>query len=414
MPEALESRDVEITGAVILPSGEHQTFLAAGQLPDRYLDRLNKYTEAVTPPRSSMISEYKALLVISEDGNDGTAVCGKDRVSYASVFPGAREWLDRRIKQMADYVCEFSRVPGAKLPHHLEMENVGKIFDSTVTSDNGIGELLQKELEERDEITDIIMHQDCFEINYYLNNVQDCVDPGQRFMTLLGLIGCNLEEVYLCHCDEDHELASVVELNDRTLTEQGKKDWADVLNAKVERIYQGSYGAQIGLSGVEAERLTDFSYMLAGYVSSKDYERWVNDEERNSKDVRLAEQHFTKRMQEIGGDTDKTPEWLDHIWHQSEWYANQNNLFRAAAYQKLMKEFADGFAAVDRDFESCAFDIFNYKAAYHPDQLYKIAEWICEGGSAEDAYLTWGKEDSPEITAPDGDEDEESGMTMTQ
>ena len=69
MPEALESRDVDITGVVILPDKEHQIFLATGQLPDRLTDRLNKYTEAVTPPRSSMISEYKSLLVICEDGN---------------------------------------------------------------------------------------------------------------------------------------------------------------------------------------------------------------------------------------------------------------------------------------------------------------------------------------------------------
>lgn len=279
MPEGLEACDVEIAGVVILPNGEYQTILATGQLPDRYLDRLNKYTEAVTPPRSCLVSEYKALLILSEESESGVAVCGKNHVSYASIFPGAREWLDRRISQMANFICEFSHVPDAKLPHRLDMSRIGEIFDCTVTADNGTGELLLNELKERDEITDIIMHQDCFEINYYLNNVQECVSSGERFLSLMGLIGCNLEDFHLCHCDEEHDLATIVELYPDTLTEQGREDWADVLNAKVERIYNGYYGIQADISGCDAERLRDFSYMLAGHCSASNYDRWVNSDD---------------------------------------------------------------------------------------------------------------------------------------
>ena len=279
MPEALETADVKITGVVVLPDGEYQSFLASGQFPSRYLDRLNKYTEAVTKPRSCMISEYKALLVLSKYNENGMAVCGKNHVSYASIFPGAREWLDQRISKMANFICEFSHVPGAKLPYRIGLDRIGEIFDSTVTADNGTGELLLKELQERGEITDIIMHEDCFEINYYLDNVQEYIPPAERFLSLMGLIGCNLEDFHLCHRDEEHELATIVELYPDTLTQQGRKDWADVLSAKVERIYNGYYGIQADISGCSAERLRDFSYMLAGHCSAKDYARWVNTED---------------------------------------------------------------------------------------------------------------------------------------
>ncbi len=278
MPEGLEARDVEITGVVILPENEYQTVLATGQLPDRYLDRLKKYTEAVTPPRSCMISEYKALLVLSEDSENGVAVCGKDHVSYASVFPNARELLDKRIRKMTDFACSLKDVPDYS-SHLVPLEMLGDYGKMKVTADNGTGELLLKELQAREEITDIIMHEDCFEINYYLDNVQDCVPPEARFMTLMGLIGCNLEEFHLCHCDEEHDLATIVELYPDTLTEQGRKDWADVLAAKVERIYNGYYGIQINVSGCDAERLRDFSYMLAGHCSVSDYDRWVNSDD---------------------------------------------------------------------------------------------------------------------------------------
>jgi len=65
-------------------------------------------------------------------------------------------------------------------------------------------------------------------------------------MNLYSLMRCNLEDVHLCHVDEDHDLATVVELNRNTLTEDGKREWADVLNAKVTSIYEGSYGVQTG------------------------------------------------------------------------------------------------------------------------------------------------------------------------
>lgn len=87
-----------------------------------------------------------------------------------------------------------------------------------------------------------------------------------------------MENFHLCHCDEEHELAAIVELNPDTLTEQGRKDWADVLAAKVERIYNSYYGIQADISGCDAGRLRDFSYMLAGQCSASDYDRWVNSD----------------------------------------------------------------------------------------------------------------------------------------
>ena len=275
MPEALDACDVEITGVIVLPGQEYQSLLTNRQLPERYMNRLNKYTKAVTPSGSTMISSYKTLLVLNENDENGVAVCGRDQVSYAAVFPCAKEILKNRIKQMADFVCSLKNLPD----YNSHLVPLGDYANIIVTAENGIGDLLLQELQERSEVTNIIMIEDCIEVNYYLDNVQDCVGSGERVMTLMGLIGCNLEDVHLCHADEDHDLATVVELNPNTLTEQGKQDWADVLAAKVERIYTGSYGLQIGLSGCDADRLRDFSFMLAGQCSCKDYDKWVRQDE---------------------------------------------------------------------------------------------------------------------------------------
>ena len=66
-----------------------------------------------------------------------------------------------------------------------------------------------------------------------------------------------------------------MELSESTLTDAGKQAWADVLEAKVCRIYEGGYGLQMELEGVKPSRLQDFSAMLAGYCSEENYEKWV-------------------------------------------------------------------------------------------------------------------------------------------
>ena len=63
------------------------------------------------------------------------------------------------------------------------------------------------------------------------------------------------------------------------MTTAGKEAWADVLDAKVARVFQGYSGLQMELSGVKADRLEAFSAMLAGYCSVEDYKNWVNEPE---------------------------------------------------------------------------------------------------------------------------------------
>ena len=95
-------------------------------------------------------------------------------------------------------------------------------------------------------------------------------------MSLYSLMRSNLEDVHIVDVDEEHDLATIVELNQDTLTEDGKRDWSDVLGAKVERIFEGYYGLQIAVSGCAPERLETFSKMLAGECSIEESERWIN------------------------------------------------------------------------------------------------------------------------------------------
>ena len=64
-------------------------------------------------------------------------------------------------------------------------------------------------------------------------------------MTLFMLMRCSLENVHIVDSDVEHDLATIVELNQNTLTDEGKREWSDILGVKVIRIFDGIYGTQI-------------------------------------------------------------------------------------------------------------------------------------------------------------------------
>lgn len=106
-------------------------------------------------------------------------------------------------------------------------------------------------------------------------------------LKLKDLMRIPLEDIHLVHSDEDIELATIVELKSNTLTDAGQKEWVDVLNADVVRIFDGIYGVQVECSGVDPQRLSQFSFMLAGHCSLQDYEKWVAQEPPEAPDMKM-------------------------------------------------------------------------------------------------------------------------------
>ena len=111
--------------------------------------------------------------------------------------------------------------------------------------------------------------------NFLANSISLLPEPTDPRQTLRDLIQTPQEDIHLLHKDVEIEPATIVELSAATLTDAGRKAWADVLDAKVCEVYQGAYGLQAELEGVKPSRLQAFSTMLAGYCSEENYEKWV-------------------------------------------------------------------------------------------------------------------------------------------
>lgn len=130
------------------------------------------------------------LLVMSETDSGGYAVDsqGYNYPRYTAYFPNARDFVNANIKHLADYAVFEGTQNTENGKWNISYDELAEHFDTTVIPDNGIGELLLKELQERNEVAECIMTEDSIEIIYHLEHCPQCQKGGiGGFMSLVSL-----------------------------------------------------------------------------------------------------------------------------------------------------------------------------------------------------------------------------------
>ena len=219
------------------------------------------------------------LLVLGAGESDGVLIESEGSLyaRYSALLPNARMFMQTQIEAIADKIIREGCTQTESGAWVISFDKISEYLNADVTPRNALGEMLINELCMRDDVLDIRATDDCIEMKYYTDQINDQED--KNYMSLYSLMRSNLEDIHIVDIDEEHDLATIVELNQDTLTEDGKRDWADVLGAKVERIFEGYYGLQIAVSGCAPERLEAFSKMLAGECSIEESEQWINPSE---------------------------------------------------------------------------------------------------------------------------------------
>ena len=226
------------------------------------------------------------LLVLDGEGNDGVLVDseGYDYARYVSFLPNARDFVDDNIQTMADEIIREGAAQTKSGSYVLGFDELSERFDTPIDRGNYFGEALTAELKTRDALSDVIADESGIALTFAGQTATE-----RPSLTVRQLMAGNLTDVHLLDNDEEHDLATIVELNPDTLTAQGKADWADVLDAKVESIATGYYGLQVNVSGCSPERLKDFSFMLAGQCPLSDYEKWVNPDDGETFEMKWSD-----------------------------------------------------------------------------------------------------------------------------
>lgn len=268
---------------------------------------------------------FQCLLVTGEGRRDGVLVQseGYDYARYASYVPDApaleHESLSEfgvRMSWLADKIIQEGAEKAAEGKGTFYYDKIEELSGLSLSENPELANLLADMLLDRPEVSRVNIRGDHLDLCFY----PDCC-PGRRKEqkedvaqmltevsvsdetaaklsgtseekagtekkqtrtqpTLNDLLSTRWENLHLVHDEIDYGLPhTIVELDAGTLTEAGKEAWADVVNAKVMRVFHGYSGLQMELSGVKASRLDAFSAMLAGYCSEEDYESWVNEPE---------------------------------------------------------------------------------------------------------------------------------------
>ena len=218
------------------------------------------------------------IRTITEDGNYDFYIYCYDKNFQEPQYLNSRRFRDENGK-LTEKVEEIAKktLPEAR-NYYIngdKYENNGKIYTFRVTEENMLFEGQNGErLFVAPEMMGTYLSDVASEGNSFVK-----VPMSQTLtnLTLGDLIqSVKLSSVHLVHDEAEIDLATVEDLSDAMLTSEGKEAWSDVLNAKVTEIYNGYYGIQIQCSGVDEQRLADFSQALAGNWSAEECDKWFD------------------------------------------------------------------------------------------------------------------------------------------
>ena len=295
---------------VCLPAGEFEEFLK------NPLEDMPCIVENIDLMQEDQEGIYHCFLVTGEGRRDGVLVEseGYRYARYASYVPDAAAL---EYDSLSEFGAGLSRLADQMIQTGTDgtrdgnwifyLDQIQEGCDFSLSENPALTELLADMLVERPEVHLAYVRSDCLELRFHLEFCPNCQketedhqslagaasqagDPGELMRQkdegqtmeacLKDLLCARWENLHLVHDEIDYGLPhTIVELDGTTLTAAGKEAWADVLNAKVVRVFRGYSGLQMELSGVKAGRLDAFSAMLAGYCSVEDYENWVNEPE---------------------------------------------------------------------------------------------------------------------------------------
>ena len=291
-PADFDLRNFEVSKTIRLPA---DVFEAVLQKPMRDYDFIQDNIEQMHCDSSGV---YHCLLLTGEGRNDGLLVEseGYSYCRYASYIPNisaltspALQQLNELMTAAADYIVTIGTQNTTEGNWIIGFDELAQ--QTGFEHDFSSMDTLLDMLHEREEVANVELGDSGIDVCYYLDfcpqygghpeeaepeQLPEAPSPVSRLKDLLHL---HWEDIHLLHKDVEIQPATIVELNEHTLTNAGKEAWADVLDAEVVKVYNGYYGLQMELEKVKPRRLEEFSSMLAGYCPVSDYEKWVTQED---------------------------------------------------------------------------------------------------------------------------------------
>lgn len=176
---AFNTRECVINGIELLNDKEFETFsknllseqfFIADRKEEMYIDSSGK---------------IHGLLALNIDSGDGILIDsqGYDYPRYVAFMPNIKPYIDKQISIVAEQIIKESAENTSNGSWATYFDEIEESYGIVVKDSNGIGTLLLDELTSRDEIAEIEVLDDCFDMTIYLDycsNLDEEINPSQN------------------------------------------------------------------------------------------------------------------------------------------------------------------------------------------------------------------------------------------
>lgn len=161
------------------------------------------------------------LLVLEKNNSEGVLIQseGYDYARYASLLPGARDFVTVRLGKLADQIIRDGTQNTSNGTWAVYFDEIKEQYDVTLNFDNGIGAMLLSIMEARPEMAEVEPMEDGYDMTFYLDYCPNLDEKEKLFsgipddvFRLKDLIRVPIEDFHLVHHEVDMEPATIVYL----------------------------------------------------------------------------------------------------------------------------------------------------------------------------------------------------------
>lgn len=174
-----ETKNCVIEGIALMSGDEFEEF-SNNLLEDRdfIIDRKEEmYVDS--------IGRIHGLLALNVESGDGILIDsqGHKYARYTSFMPNIKPYIEQQISMVAEQIIKESAENTSNGSWAIYFDEIEESYGIIVKENNGIGTLLFDAITSRDEIAEVEVLDDCFDMTIYLdycNNLEEEIKPSQN------------------------------------------------------------------------------------------------------------------------------------------------------------------------------------------------------------------------------------------
>ncbi len=173
------TRECAINGIELMNDKEFETF------SKNLLSEQSFITDRKDEMYIDTTGQIHGLLALNKDSGDGILIDsqGYDYPRYVAFMPNIKPYIDKQISIVAEQIIKESAENTSNGSWAIYFDEIKESYGIVIKENNGIGTLLLDELTSRDEIAEIEVLDDCFDMTIYLDycsNLDEEIKPSQN------------------------------------------------------------------------------------------------------------------------------------------------------------------------------------------------------------------------------------------